>query len=248
MAARTLIRSPSESKSDRDRREPREHPLTADTQLLDFTVHLARTESRILQAIKVRKDSFKKHNTWLPDEEFDRRDRQKGSVAFVAIRKGSNEPLGSLRVETNRQRPLAFEREVDLPVKYRGLHLAHISRLSTIAGKEGRSCRSALFKALYLYSLATEVRYFFALAVPPTEKLYYRIGFKPVFRDGDQRVPRHLYQGKEVHLLSVKVEQLPRKMKILSPELHQFVCLQRHPDIRIFESVSSSWETMRVIE
>ena len=238
----------SQIPSTQDRRNMRGYPLTADTQHLDFTVHLARTESRILQAIKIRQDGFRNHQAWLPIDTSDRRDRQKGSVVFVAIKKGTLEPLGSLRIETNRLRSLALEGEVKLPAKHGGLHLAHVSRLSTVRGSEGRQCRNALFKALYLYSIATEIRYFFVLAVPPAEKLYFRIGFKPVFRSGDHKLPQHKYQGKDVHLLSVKVDQLPRRMKILSPELHEFVCLKRHPDIRIFESVSNAWETARTAE
>lgn len=227
-----------------ERRKPRVHPLDADTHPLDFTVRLARTEDRILQAVKIREAGFDRHHPWHFIDKADRRDRQFGSVVFVTLSKGSEEPLGSLRIETNRQRQLSIESEIKLPSKYHGLHCAHVSRLSTVPGGGGRQCRNALFKALYLYSVATEIRYLFVLALPPIERLYYRIGFQEVFKNGNRLLPQQ-YRDLNLHLLSVQVDQLRLRLKSRSPELYQFIFLQRHPDIRIFESVSNSWETFR---
>jgi hypothetical protein len=229
-----------------DRRNPRLIPLSGKHKQLSFSVKIARNDDQLFRALAVRRESYSKHHPSYADivAVQDKRDMQSGSLVLVAESKVTGEALGTMRIETNQNRPLQMEADIRLPKAMRGAHLAHVSRMATLQGPESTQVKFGLFKALYLYSIAKEIDYLLVATIPPLERLYYRIGFKDL-----NRRPTALtlseYGAFPMQVLRAKVSQFERETAIKSPMLNRFVFHSVHSDIKIFESVSSRWERPR---
>jgi hypothetical protein len=230
-----------------ERRQPSPYATRESVQNLDFVVKFARTRSELDKALEIRRTAYLRHHPELADllAFEDRRDRQAGAIVFVALRKSDQEAIGSVRLESNAVRPLQLERDLELPDSLRGQHLLHATRFAVHPGAEGAVVRRALLKAINLYSLAREVKAILVSTIPPLERLYYRIGCRDLYPE-NKLVRLNEYRQVEVKLL-IRPTNAPK-------ELHQseegqrfweFLNYYRHPDIRVFDAIQSSWENPR---
>ncbi len=232
-----------------DRRTERTYQLGAGDPSLTFVVRIARTEADLQLALDIRRRKYANHHPTLAEllAYEDKRDRQAGSIVFLAKNKLDGRCLGSVRLETNISRPLQIERDVVLPSKFRRARLLHVTRFAVESGSEGIIVKRSLLKAMYLYSRAKEIDFALISTIGLSARLFYRIGFKDVF-PANRHVRLGEYGGLEVKLLAQRISLLSRNAKSLEgDEMRRFINEFRHPDIQIFDSVSSSWEQPRQV-
>ncbi len=215
---------------------------------LPFRVRLVRTEDQLYQAVRVRHDAYVRHH---PPTVSDRvgveeeDDKKADAIVLLAESKVDAAPMGSMRVHLNVGEPLIFEKEFDLPPKFRGKALAHITRLAVVGGDPGRLVKLALFKALHRYCHAFQVDWMLVAGVPPMHRQYVRLGFTDVFEDAQLR-PSLTTANLPARIMGFEVPSAERRWADAAHPLYNFMVRDFHPDIEIFNSVKSMWSQPRV--
>lgn len=214
---------------------------------LPFTVRLARTSDQLEKAVNVRTSTYAKRLPLIaasldhPETE----DRFPDSIVLLAESKETLTPLGTLRIRSNVHGPTEFERELLLPPRFQGCSIAHVSRLGVVGGRAGNQVKLALFKALYRYSLATQIEWIMATGIPPRDRDYFNLQFEEVLPEkGLVSLPSS--RGIPARLLAFNVRTAEQRWRETDHPLYDFMCVQIHDDIRIFDSVSGAWAIGRM--
>lgn len=214
---------------------------------LPFTVRLARTSDQLEKAVNVRSATYAKRLPQIaaalgsPETE----DKYPDSVILLAESKETLAPLGTLRIRTNAHGPTEFERELYLPPRYQGCSIAHVSRLGVVGGKAGAQVKLTLFKALYRYALATQIEWIMATGIPPRDRDYFNLQFEEVFPE-KELIALPSSRGIPARLLAFNVRTAEQRWRETDHPLYDFMCIQIHDDIRIFDSVSGAWAIGRM--
>lgn len=209
-------------------------------------VRLVRTDSGLEQAVEIRKESYGRHTPEMVPvlARPELQDFSPEAVIFVAEQVETGRVLGSIRVVTNVQTPLSFERELTLPDRFRNTQISVVQRLSLVPGSAGVEAKKSLFKAFYLYSLAMQIEWMVLYTPPPRDKLFSRLGFAPVF-DGDGLIAGEFSDYRQVRLLALRVWDVEPLWRQSIPEWHDFFFRQFTPGIKIFSSVSNRAKASR---
>lgn len=214
---------------------------------LPFRVRIVRNDAQLEQAVRIRAEAYSRHVPTLGEvlAEPEPVDRNPDSIVFLAEGKVDEEPLGTIRIQTNFVSPLSIEKSVELPEQFRGRPLAGVSRLGVKAGARGRLVKLALFKAMHRYCLAKQVEWVLIGARPPLDKEYLDLGFFDVFPD---REPRPLLSANGIahRILAFDVQGAERHALASNHPLYSFMFRRFHPDIEIFASVSNMWSRPRL--
>ncbi len=225
-------------------------PFTSATQPkradLPFTVRIVRTDEQLERAVRIRSEAYSRHLPPLGEllGTPETIDRKSDAIVFLAEGKIDEEPLGTIRIQTNFDTPLPLEDSIKLPDEYKGRPLAGVSRLAIKAGPRGRLVKLALFKALHRYCLAKQVEWILIGARPPIEQSYLDLGFTDTFADKQLR-PLSTAAGIPHRILSFHVFSAERRWYDLSHPLYLFMGNRFHPDIEIFSSVNNMWARPR---
>ena len=159
-------------------------------------------------------------------------------IVLIAENVASGEAVGTLRVNTGPQ-VLDLLQDVHLPGELIRERVAFVSRMAVIGDVHDRPLvRNLLQKAVFQLSVAKQLSRILLLAVHPRERLFYRCGFKDVFRDGAPRFPKFLDHF-PVKALYADTYALEREWKEEKHPLYDFLFRTFHPEIEIFASVSS---------
>ncbi|MFP5407486.1 MAG: hypothetical protein ACLGHY_14505, partial [Gammaproteobacteria bacterium] len=150
---------------------------------LHFTVRLARTPEQLKKAVAVRSTVYAKRLPTLARvlAEAEHEDLIRDSIVLLAQSKETQAPIGTMRIVSNRHAPIEFEKEIELPARFRGKTIAQVSRLGVTGGRQGAQVKIALFKALYRYCLATQIEWIMATGIPPRDRDYVNLQFEDVF-------------------------------------------------------------------
>jgi hypothetical protein len=214
---------------------------------LPFTVKLVRTNEQMHAAISVREHVYRDRQPSLSSSlaypEAD--DLLNSSVIFLAESKSDSQPLGSMRVQTNLNTPTEFETHIDLPDRLRNAWLVQVMRLGVTSGPNARLVRNALFKALYLYTIALQIDYVLVTAKGPTERIYTMLRFRKVFPDGIfVETPSNKFVPHTLFAANVKSLDSVWRRGSIHP-IYEFMTQESHPDIAIFSSVCAPWSSRR---
>ncbi len=218
---------------------------------LPFEIRFLRTAERLNEIIESRYQAYAQHHSdnienILGKDEIAQKDKQATSFLLYALDKKSKRIVGSLRVTTNTNRPLQIEQEIELPAPFAGRHLATFGRLAVLKGPNSSRIKFALFKSAYLYCLANQINHCFLATVAPIDKIYRRIGFKLVFPES---LNFRLHEaGVNLQLYGTTSEEIRLFLKANSPLLYKFIFEDFHPDILIFQPVSSQWQMFRATD
>lgn len=209
---------------------------------LPFRVRIVRNDGQLEQAVRIRSEAYARHVPTLGEvlSNPEPVDRDPDSIVFLAEGKADQEPLGTIRIQTNFASPLSIESSVPLPKQFCGRPLAGVSRLGVKAGSRGRLVKLALFKAMHRYCLAKQVEWVLIGARPPLDKEYIELGFVDVFEDKGAR-PLHSANGMPHRILAFDVQGAERNALAANHPLYAFMFRRFHPDIEIFASVSNMW-------
>lgn len=214
--------------------------------VLPFTVRIARTETHLSQAVRVRWQSYSRSLPHLADSlrEPEPADTAEHNIVLVAEDKTTGVPVGSMRIETNFGGSHFLDRWFHLPERFSNRTVAWVTRLAVQSGATGRLAKLAIFKALYRYCLATQIDWITVGSVPPLDRQYLRLGFQPIFPEG-KLVPMPGNPKIPQRMLAFDVIQAERMWREQDHPFYQFIVRDYCPDILVFSSLSGAWSTPR---
>jgi len=201
---------------------------------LPFTIRVAGNERQLRKAVSIRQRAYGRHVPALAEllRVPEAKDHEPGCVVLVAESKLDGEPLGTMRIQTNRYRPLAIEASVALPAWLSGNVLAEATRLGIVEGRAGSVVKTMLFKALYLYCLAEGIEWVVIGARPPLERMYEGLLFNDVFPDKAYFPMKH--GGNIPHrVLALEIAEADSRWRSARHPLYDLFTRTRHPDIDI---------------
>ena len=208
--------------------------VTVAEESLPFTIRVARNESQLHKAVSIRQRAYGRHVPALAEllRLPEAKDHERGCVVFVAESKLDGEPLGTLRIQTNRYRPLAIEASVDLPAWLSGRVLAEATRLGIVEGRAGSVVKTMLFKALYLYCLGEGIDWIVIGARPPLERMYEGLLFADVFPEKTYFPMKH--GGNIPHrVLALEIAEADARWRAARHPMYDLFTRTRHPDIDV---------------
>lgn len=201
-------------------------------EILPFTVRVVRSEVELRKAVQVRHLAYGRH---LPDFAQTLRtpepmDTEKGVVVLLAEAKLDGAPLGTMRIQTSRYRPLVLEQSIDLPQRFQGRLLAEATRLGVVDDKRGRLVKTALFKAYYEHCKGEGVEWMVIAGRSPIDRQYERLMFEDVWPDRGYIPLRHA--GDLPHrVMALAVSAVYPKWKAACHPLYDYFFNVRHADI-----------------
>lgn len=200
-------------------------------------VTMARTPAELRAACSVRAQAYGRHAPELGRDlaEPDELDRRDGVVVLLARGAADGEALGTLRIQCGGPgAPLLLERSVVLPARLTGQRRAEVTRLAVRPGAE-REVRLLLMKGLYLYCVASQIRWLVIGARSEALiRLYRGLGFDDVL-DPDVRVPLAHAGGLPHRILAFDVLGAERSWRTAGHALYDFMGETYHPQIRLFD-------------
>ncbi len=131
------------------------------TERLPFTVRVVTTSQELDKAVEIRASAYERHMPSLgqalrtPEAE----DLKPDVLVLLAERKFDSQPIGSLRLQANFERPLRLQGEAPPLAAYAGKRLVESTRLGVGVGEVSRIVTAALIKAAYEICHATEIDY-----------------------------------------------------------------------------------------
>jgi hypothetical protein len=214
------------------RRIPTKLELTEER--LPFTVRIVSCEEDLDKAVSVRHTAYARH---LPTVAAllttpEAYDRDEGSVVVLAESKLDGSPLGTMRIQTNRCRPLALEQSLALPVWLQGKSLAEATRLGVSQGGIGPVVKTALFKAYFHYCQLADIEWMVIAARAPLDRQYEALLFKDVYPSGEYIPMRHA--GNIPHrVLAFDVAAAEQNWAKAKHPLFNYIFRTQHRDIDV---------------
>jgi hypothetical protein len=198
---------------------------------LPFTISVVREEARLNKAVSIRHAAYGRHVPALavtltrPEPN----DYDSGTILLLAESKLDGSALGTMRIQTNRNKPLALEASAQLPAKFRDQSLAEATRLGVSQGSTGRVVKTALFKAFYLCCAEAGVDWMVIAGRPPLDRQYEALLFDDVF-------PGQLVELKHAaniphRVLSLKVSEVEPSWHAARHPLYDYFFRTHHSDI-----------------
>jgi len=207
------------------------------TSNLSFSIRIARSLSDLLEACRIRSESYGHH---LPELGLrfaapEPLDHAAGTIVLIARDHHTGRGVGTARIQTNLAGPLQLEASVDLPSDYAAHRRAEITRLAVAAGADPQ-VKWCLMKASYLYCLAAQVRWMVIGARSEALIRNYRaLGFSDVLPAG-ALVPL-AHAGNMPHqLLAFDVTAAERRWQQAGHRLYDFMVGTFHPDLQLFQA------------
>lgn len=199
---------------------------------LPFTVRVVRHEQQLRKAVAIRQRAYGRHLPVLGEllKEPEVNDRDPGCVVLLAESRLDGEPLGTLRIQTNRHRPLALESSVELPDRLSDSSLAEATRLGVAEGRIGRMVKTMLFKAFYQYCLAAEIEWMVIGARSPLDRMYQALLFQDVF-PGQGYLPLKHAGNLPHRILAFELETAEARWRAARHPLLDLFVHTSHPDI-----------------
>lgn len=205
---------------------------------LPFTVRTVDSDERLRKAVSIRHRAYGRHVPSLAEllRIPEPNDHDPGCVVLVAESKLDGEPLGTLRIQTNRFRPLAIEASVALPASLADCSLAEATRLGVSEGRIGHIVKTMLFKAFYQYCLEAGIDWMVIGARAPLDRMYERLLFGDVF-PGAPLVPLK-HAGNIPHrILAFEIATADERWRAARHPMYDLFVNTRHPDIDIGDAV-----------
>lgn len=219
-------------------------------QHLPFVVIPAVNDSDLAAAVRVRQAAYGRH---VPEfasqlECPEPLDRALGSLVLLARAKLDQQPVGSMRIQTNKYAPLAMEKSVTLPAWLKDRPLAEATRLGVSESGVGRLVKLALFKAYFQFCLANDIHWLVITARSPLDRMYEGLQFRDVFGEKEY-IPMQHVGGIPHRVMAFDVRTAFERWKASQHPLLGYMCETCHPDIP--ESIivdgghQTAWEARR---
>lgn len=204
-----------------------------------FTVSIVRSDEQLHKAVTVRHSAYARHVPALAErlKAPEPCDYEEDSVVLLAESKLDGSPLGTMRIQTNRYRPLAIEQSVELPDWLQACSLAGASRLGVALGRMGRVVKTALFKAYFRYCEQVGVDWMVIGARAPLDRQYDALLFQDIFPERGFIPFRHASNIPH-RVLAFDVETAEDRWSAARHPLFDFVFRTHHPDLHLERETS----------
>ncbi len=208
---------------------------------LPFTVKVVRSEEALHKAVEIRQAAYARHVPAFAEtlKRPEASDYEEGSMILLAESKLDGTPVGTIRVQGNRNRRLTVEQSIELPLRLQRQAMVEATRLAIAEGRIGRVTKVVLIKALYLYCLEAKIDWVIATARSPLDRQYDGMLLEDLFPG--QMVPmRHV--GNIPHrVLALDIPGARSKWSEAGHPLFNFMCHTHHPDIDLSDADSLTW-------
>lgn len=204
------------------------------TERLPFTVKLVTSEEDLAKAVSIRHQAYARH---LPAvaASLDRPellDHDEGAVVVLAESKLDGTPVGTMRIQHNRNKKLALEHSVDLPGWLRDESIIEIARFGVADGRIGRLVKTVLVKAGFQYCLLNDIDWLVIAARSPLDRQYEKLLFQDVFPEVGFIPMQHA--GNIPHrVLAFDVANAYERWTEANHPLFNFMCKTHHPDLQL---------------
>jgi hypothetical protein len=201
---------------------------------LPFLVKLAHTHAELEKAVQIRHAAYGRHlpqfaeTLKLPEPS----DLEEGAAVLLAQSKLDGSPLGTMRIQTNRFKPLPLEQSIVLPSQLRERPLAEATRLGVTDGRTGRLVTTVLFKAFFLYCQRHGIEWMVIAGRSPVDRQYDRLLFEDVY-PGMGYVPLQHASNLPHRILSFEVSTAQARWTAANHPLYNFVFGTLHADIDV---------------
>lgn len=204
---------------------------------LPFTVRAVGDEQQLRKAVSIRHRAYGRHVPELAEllRQPEAKDQEAGCLVLLAESKLDGEALGTMRIQTNRYRPLALQASVALPGWLARSNLAEATRLGIAEGRVGRVVKVMLFKAFYTYCLETGIDWMVIGARSPLDRMYQALLFSDLFPDQPPVPLKHA--GNIPHrILGFEIATADARWRAARHPMYDLFVNTRHPDIDIGEA------------
>lgn len=201
---------------------------------LPFTLRVAHSEADLWKAVQIRHSAYARH---VPDfaaslTRPEPSDFEDGVAVLLAESRLDGTALGTMRIETNRHRPLSLERSLDLPEWLQDRPLAEAVRLGVTEDRIGRVVKTALFKAYYLYCATHGIDWMVIAGRSPIDRQYERLLFKDVY-PGQGFIPLRHAGGMPHRVMALQVRQVEPTWRGAQHPLYDYFFRTHHEDIDV---------------
>ncbi len=209
-------------------------PAVLAEERLPFTIRLVREEQDVRKAVSVRHAAYARHLPALAEKLLmpEATDFEDGVAVLLAESKLDGAPLGTMRIQTNRYKPLSIEQSVELPVWLQHRPLAEATRLGIEQGHTGALVKTVLFKAFYQYCLSTGIEWMVITARRPLDRMYERLMFSDLAA-GRSYIPMRHVDNIPHRAMCLELETAAQRWNEAGHPLFGFMTQTHHPDIRI---------------
>ncbi len=203
---------------------------------LPFTVPLATSENDLAAVARIRADAYGRHlpelakSLLIPEP----MDREQCATVLLVTQKDDGAVLGTIRIQTNQDMPLALEKSVHLPDWLQGKYLAEATRLALMPGPLAQSVKSALFKSFYLVCKQKGIDWMVIAGRPPVDRMYERLLFRDVLAKG-QYIPLIHAGGIPHRVMAFEVHNAHRRWARAKHPLLSYVVDTVHPDLEVVQ-------------
>ena len=201
---------------------------------LPFTIRAVSDAERLHKAVSVRYRAYGRHVPGLAEllRAPEPNDTAAGCVVLLAESRLDGEPLGTLRIQTNRFRPLAIEASTPLPAHLEGQALAEATRLAVTQERTGRLVKTMLFKAFWMYCVEEGIDWMVIGARSPLDRMYAGLLFSDLFPGEAPVALKHA--GDLPHrILGFEVDTAEERWQAARHPLFDLFVHTRHPDISV---------------
>ena len=213
-------------------RAPQREAVTEE--LLPFTIRLATAESDVEKAVQVRHAAYARHVPLMAEKLRmpEATDFEDGVAVLLAESKLDGSPIGTMRIQTNRFKPLSIEQSIDLPDWLQGRPLAEATRLGVEQGRMGTFVKTVLFKAFFRYCTDAGIDYMVIAARSPLDRQYDQLMFSDIYPERGFIPMRH--GGNIPHrALNLEVGMVESNWGGAKHPLFDLFFRTRHPDIDV---------------
>lgn len=205
-----------------------------ETQGLPFRVRIAKSTQDIARVCQHRGEAYARHQPELVEKlslhEPEADDLRDDVVLVMAESHADGSLLGSLRLSTNINTPLRFERELDLPAHFHQKALAEAGRMVAQNGPGGRMVVPALVKVSYEVCFQVGIDALLLIARPPIDRMYKAMQFEDVF---GAKVVTSAQPGVPVTLFFMDTLRFESRLREANCAIFPFLAETLHPDIDI---------------
>lgn len=209
-------------------------PAAMAEERLPFTVRLVSNERDVHKAVSIRHAAYARHLPTLAEKLVmpEATDFEDGVAVLLAESKLDGAPLGTMRIQTNRYKPLSIEQSVDLPVWLQDRPLAEATRLGIEQGHAGALVKTVLFKAFYQYCLGAGIEWMVITARRPLDRMYQRLMFSDLVAGGGYIPMRHV-DNIPHRAMCLEINTASQRWEEAQHPLFDFMTKTHHPDIQV---------------
>jgi hypothetical protein len=208
------------------------HEPAMSEQKLPFTVRLVRSEEDLWKAVRIRHEAYSRHlPSFAESLKFPESTDGEGDViVLLAESKLDGSPIGTMRLQTNREKPLPLEQSIELPEWLTKRRLGEATRLGVSGSSAGRLVTGALFKAGFQYCLQTGIEWIVVTARSPIDRQYDRLMFNDVY-PGMGYVPVKHVNNVPHRIMAIEISQLEPRWAAANHPMHKFFFRTFHEDL-----------------